>query len=172
MSGKIVSYKDYVAGWLDSSIHDFLQILAPSDNAKFALITCVDSNSDPASMRSKSPELKSLGRNIEIVGTSLLMPANVLLQASIESQIFFGFDEIWFFPTRDIQPKPASASIVGPARLTQARLRKIGKWMADNTCALGLGGGDGLNFVVPARGLPRFLLGCSIEQPESDLVLT
>ena len=29
MSEKIVSYKGYVAGWLDSSIHDFLEVLPP-----------------------------------------------------------------------------------------------------------------------------------------------
>jgi hypothetical protein len=36
-------------------------------------------------------------------------------------------------------------------------------------CSLGLGGGEGLNFVVPASGLARYLLGHSIEQPEPSL---
>ena len=41
--------------------------------------------------------------------------------------------------------------------------------MTDNGCSLALGSGEGLNFVVRAHGLVRFLLGYSIEQPESAL---
>ena len=44
-----VSYKDYVAGWLDSSIHDFLAALSlRTATTRYALITCLDSNRNPA----------------------------------------------------------------------------------------------------------------------------
>lgn len=171
MSEKIVSYKDYVAGWLDNSIHDFLEVLSPSAvGAKYALITCLDSNTNMASLRQKSPELKSIANKLEVVGTGLLLPTKLLLETDSSQRIFFGFDEVWFFPNKSIKPKPPALSLVGPARLSQARLEKVGKWMADNGCSLGLGSGEGLNFVVPARGLVRFLLGSSIEQPESTFV--
>jgi hypothetical protein len=88
----------------------------------------------------------------------------------LENRIFFGFDEVWFFPNKNIQSKPPSGSLVGPARLSQARFKRPGKWMADNGCALALGGGEGLNFAIRARGLVRFLLGYSIEQPDSALI--
>jgi hypothetical protein len=167
MSVGIVSNEDYVAGWLDSSIHDFLKVLPPTTaSTKYALITCLDSNLNPASLRNKSPELNAIAPKSTILGSGLLLSTDLLLESDSSSRIFFGFDEVWFFPSKNIEPKPASASIVGPARLNHSRFRKIGKWMADNSCSLALGGGEGLNFVIKARGLARFLLGYSIEQPE------
>jgi hypothetical protein len=172
MNARIVSYKDYVAGWLDSSIHDFLEVLSPRDvTTKYALITCLDSNPNPSSLRTKSPELKFIAKRMRILGTGLLLPTKLLLEADSNRQIFFGFDEVWFFPDKNVQPKPPSVFLVGPSRLDQTRLKKLGKWMANNSCSLGLGGGEGLNFVVRAHGLGRSLLGYSIEQPDSALVL-
>jgi hypothetical protein len=171
MSARIVSYKDYVAGWLDSSVHDFLGVLSPrAASTKYALITCLDSNPDPASLRAKSPESKPITNKLETVGTGLLLPTKLLLEADSRQRIFLGFDEVWFFSGKGVRPKPHSASLVGPARLNRARLAKIGKWMADNSCSLASGGGEGLNFVVRARGLVRFGLSYSIEQPEPTLV--
>ena len=58
MSLKTVSYKDYVAGRLDSSIHDFLEGFSPNAaSTKYALITCLDSNFEPGFDGPKSPEL-------------------------------------------------------------------------------------------------------------------
>src|SRR5438552_1410799 len=101
MSARIVSYKDYVAGWLDSSIHDFLEEFSPEGaNSKFALITCLDSNPNPASLRNKSPELKSLANKLEILGAGLLLSTELLLETDSRTQIFFGFDEVCFFPNK------------------------------------------------------------------------
>jgi hypothetical protein len=173
MTARIVSYKDYVAGWLDSSIHDFLEVLSPrTASTRYALITCLDSQPEPASLLQKSPELQSLVSKIEILGSGLLLPTRWLLESKNTQRLFFGFDEVWFFPGREIQPKPRTASLVGPARLTQTRLEKLGPWLETNACSLGLGGGEGLNFVVRAQGLARFLLGCSLEQAEGSLVAT
>jgi hypothetical protein len=170
MKVKIVSSKDYVAGWLDTTIHDFLKVLSPSAaSTKYALITCLDSNPNPASLRSKSPELKPIGSKLQVLGDGLLLPTKLLLETDSRSQVFFGFDEVWFFPSRDIEPKPLSASVVGPTRLNQVRFNKLGKWMSENSCSMALGGGEGLNFVVRAHGPVRFLLGYSIEQPDASL---
>lgn len=170
MTVKIVSNKDYVAGWLDSSVHDFLEVLSPSAaSTKYALITCLDSNLNPASLHHKSPELKSIANKLHVLGSGLLLPTGLLREADSRNRIFFGFDEVWFFPNKSTQPKPLSVSLVGPARLNQARFNKIGKWMSANSCSLAIGGGEGLNFVVRAHGLARFLLGYSIEQPEPVL---
>jgi hypothetical protein len=170
MSAKIVSYKDYVAGWLDSSIHDFLTVLSPSAaSSRFALITCLDSNPAPAALLDKSPELKPLRRHAQVLQEGLLLPTATLLRIDARSQVFFGFDEIWFFPSRNIAPKPVGASLVGPGRLSQDRVRKLGKWLSDNTCTLAIGGGEGLNFIVRARGLLRLMLGYTIEQLDPAL---
>lgn len=168
MSAKIVSYKDYVAGWLDASLQDFLQVLSPSaSSTKYALITCLDSHPNPASLRKKSPELTSIATKLEVRGTALFLPTKGLLETATSRRIFFGFDEVWFFPDDLVRPKPPTRAVMGPARLNQSRIEKVGEWMADNACSLALGGGAGLNFVVRAHGLVRFLLGTSIEQNEA-----
>lgn len=167
MSTEIVSCKDYVAGWLDSSICDFLEVFSPGSAAtKYALITCLDSNGAPASLRKKSPELKLLASKARVLGTGLLLPTELLLQANSRSRILFGFDEIWFFPGNDIEAKADSPSLVGPGRLDQEKLNKLGGWMSRCSCSLALGDGEGLNFVVKAQGLARCLLGHSLMQPE------
>jgi hypothetical protein len=56
MSARIVSYRDYVAGWLDSTIHDFLDVLSPDAAiTRYALITCLDSNPNPATLPDRKP---------------------------------------------------------------------------------------------------------------------
>ncbi|MCE9552088.1 MAG: hypothetical protein K8T91_01780 [Planctomycetes bacterium] len=171
MTMKIVSYKNYVAGWLDTSIHDFLEVLSPNAaSTKYALITCLDSNPNPASLLDKSSELKSIAEIVDVVGKGLLLRTDLLLEADALKPIFFGFDEVWFFPTKTISPKPDSLTLVGPGRITQAKFNKLGRWMSVNSCSMALGGGEGLNFVVRAHGLVKFLLGYSIEQPESSIV--
>src|ERR1700730_3696747 len=96
---KMVHYEEYVAGWLDSSVHDSLGVLpANSRNAKYALITCIDSNVGVRSLLDKSPELKRIECAARSIENGLLLPTKLLIEADLQSQIFFGFDEIWFFP--------------------------------------------------------------------------
>jgi hypothetical protein len=167
---QIVHYKYYVAGWLNSSIHDFLRMIPPNSRSmKYALITCIDSNLDLRSLLGRSPELRPIAKQVQPLEGGLLLPTKLLVEADSRSQIFFGFDEIWFFPSERIQPKPNSASLVGPARIDQRRLDKLGKWMSRNSCALALGDGAGLNFVVKARGVVGHLLGHSIEQSQPSV---
>lgn len=166
----MVSHDNYVAGWLDSSIHEFLEALSPNAvSTKYALITCLDSHLNPASLRDKSPELKSIASRARALATGLLLPTKLLLEANSRQRIFFGFDEVWFFPSNRIEPKPDSAWLVGPARIDQPKLNKLGKWMSRNSCSLALGDGEGLNLVVRAHGLVRYLLGHSLEQPNASV---
>lgn len=167
MSAEIVSYKDYVAGWLDSSIHDFLEVFSTSGvAAKYALITCLDSNCDPASLRKKSPELKALTSKARSLGTGLLLPTELLREVNSRSRILFGFDEILFFPSNSVEAKPDSPSLVGPGRIDREKLNKLGGWMSRCSCSLALGDGEGLNFIVKAQGLAKCLLGHSLAQAE------
>jgi len=163
----MISYRNYVAGWLDSSIHDFFGAFPRKfSSLEFALITCVDSNPDPASLLETSPALKSLATEARPLGRGLLVPTRRLLEIEAGDQIFFGFDEVWFFPGSVVEPKPESVCLVGPARPDQRALDRIGGWMSANDCSLGFGDGEGLNFIVKARGLVRHLLGHSVSQPE------
>jgi hypothetical protein len=99
----------------------------------------------------------------------LLVPTEVI--AAYAANIFFGFDEVWFFPTDDIEQKPNVGSLVGPSRIDQATLDQFDSWMTANRCSLGLGDGIGLNFIVKAHGLVRNLLGHSMQQPQADVTI-
>jgi hypothetical protein len=174
MTTTLVSYKDYVAGWLDSSIGAFLHVVPPdADSMRYALVTCIDSNVTPKTMLEESPELRSL-QGAQPLGNGLLVPTRLLLQAHSRNQLFFGFDEIWFFPSAAISPKRASVWLVGPARINPTTLKKVGEWMVRNSCSLALGDGAGLNCIVKARGLVKYLLGHSLcqGQPEDGQVPT
>jgi hypothetical protein len=164
-SSKMVSYEDYVAGWLDSSIHDFLELFAAAPKSMdYALMTCLDSNPDLASLLDASPEFRSLMANARPLGRGLLLPTKELLEAESSDRVFFGFDEVWFFPSEKIEPKPEAVGLVGPARVDQRTLNRLGAWMTGSSCSLGIGDGEGLNFIVKARGLVRYLLGHSNDQ--------
>jgi hypothetical protein len=114
---------------------------------------------------SKSPELSAYKSDITTLGQGLLLPTSVLLTAESSNHILFGFDEVSFFPHPDIRPKPAGAGLVGPTRISQKRIDSLGEWMESNACTLALGDGEGLNFILQARGLVRYLIGSTIQQP-------
>ncbi len=167
---KVLHYKDYVAGWLDTSIHDFLESVPRTSKAcAFALITCLDSDLNPKSLLKKSSQLKAAMKCAKPLKNGLLVPAKVILEPGFRDQVFFGFDEVWFFPSDKIEPKPESAWIVGPNRIDQTKLDELGEWMATNECSFGLGDGDGLNLIVKAHGLVRYLIAQSMSQPEPNL---
>jgi hypothetical protein len=161
----MIGYKDYVAGWLESSIHDFVQSFPRSSRKlNYCLITCLDSNTEPKQLLETSPELRPYTSRAEVIGEGILLSTNDLLNIYSENRIFFGFDEVWFFPSKSISLKPSLASIVGPSRINQALMDTLGIWMAENSCSLALGDGTGLNLILKARGLVRYVIGNSIDQ--------
>jgi hypothetical protein len=166
-SGQRVQYKDYVAGWLDSSIPDFLELLPEAPPGMgFALVTCLDSNLNPASLVRRSPELRSLAGKARRVGKAILLPSDLLLEANAKATIFHGFDEVWFFPSDDIDPKPDVAWLVGPRRVDRPKLRALGPWLSKHNCTLGLGDGEGLNVIVKGGDVAKHLVAHSLSQPQ------
>lgn len=95
----------------------------------------------------------------------MLLPTELLRKTHSPRPICFGFDEVWSFPSEVIEGKPDSVAIVGPVRIDQAKLDKLGEWMGRCSCSLELGDGEGLNFIVKAHGVVKYLLGHSLEQP-------
>jgi hypothetical protein len=166
-TNSMVYFEDYVAGWLDSSIGDFLrQLPRTSEKLKYALITSLDSDATPSKLLGKSPELKPIAKEAKPLGDGFIVPTSLILKG--DATIFYGFDEVWFFPDDKIGAKPKSAWVVGPNRLDQSSLNEFGSWLRTNRCSLALGDGDGLNFIVKARGLVKYLLAYSIFQPEPE----
>jgi hypothetical protein len=150
---------DYLAGWIDTSIHDFLlKIADPTASMAHALITCVDSESDPASLLDKSKHFKSLHGKCQIVGQGILLTTRQLLSVEKANRIFFGFDEVWFFPDAEISPKPSGFDITGPDQINSNDISQHGEWLRSNKCSLGLGDGTGMNFCLKVRGVARYIV--------------
>lgn len=163
----MVHYNEYVAGWLDSSLGDFLaELPRPGENALYALLTCLDSSFDVASLLKRNASLRAAVSDVKTLKKGAIVPVKLLHKASLRKQLFIGFDEIWFFPTDKIEPKPESTSIVGPQRIEQETLDQLGPWMEANDCSLALGDGCGLNIIVKASGLAQYTLAHSLSQPE------
>lgn len=167
---KVLQFGEYVSGWLDSSVHDFLDAFLPSSaSAAFALITCLDSNTEPGSIVANHPELRAILNRATMTEGQVIVPTRVLRDSIIRDQLFVGFDEIWFFPSSNIEPKPKSTWIVGPSRIDQTKLDRLGRWMKNGNCSLALGDGDGLNFIVKARGTMKHLIALSMSQRQPAL---
>jgi len=155
----VIRTADYCAGWMDSSIHQFLaDIGTPSSRMKYALMTCLDSSFDVASLLRTSDALKPLSSQAVTRGNAILVSTNRLLTAERSARILHGFDEVWFFPSRDVAPKPKRICITGPLILAGDPPPEIVKWMESNNCSLGLGDGTGLNFVAKLRGIAKYLV--------------
>jgi hypothetical protein len=168
----MVKFKHYVAGWLGGSIHEFIGGLpGTTGSAKHALITCLDSNQKPSTLLHTSRELRPIAKGLKELGDGLLVPTRLLIEATLLHRVFFGFDEVYFFPTTNIEPKPDSASLVGPAKIEQRKIDRLGDWMSRNDCSLALGDGEGINYIVKARGLVKYLLGFSIARPPSTTTI-
>ena len=86
----LLHYKDYVAGWLDSSVHDSLEVfLGGSASTAFALITCLDSNLDPQSLLARNADLQCVLKGAKPLGKGLLLPSRRLQEADFARSALF-----------------------------------------------------------------------------------
>jgi hypothetical protein len=162
----MASFKKYTAGWLNSSIHDFLEeIPRPSESIRFALITCLDSSFNVSSLLDRSPALRPLKDEAKSLGEGLLVPTQRILNGEREHPIFYGFDEVWFFRDAPSHPKPRSITLVGPERIDQNKLEVVVPWLLSNSCSLAIGDGVGLNLIAKVQGIVRYLVEHSADQP-------
>jgi hypothetical protein len=151
---------EYVAGWIDTTIHDFLlDIEEPSSSMAYALITCVDSSFDIGSFWKRSKQLSKLKGKFKLVGQGLLITAHQLLAVERQHRLFFGFDEVWFFPKSDITAKPENWVITGPEPIDPLEIEQHFEWMRSNNCSLGLGDGAGMNYCLRVKGAARYVIG-------------
>lgn len=82
----------------------------------------------------------------------LVISGTDLVDAARES-VFNGFDEIWVVPVVSKLLPPDEASLVAPRRLDDGVPDGVASWMRDSGAQLGLGDGDGLNYVARDLGL-------------------
>ena len=155
MSGQ----SDYMAGWIDTSVHDFLQeIEEPTSSMKYALITYLDSSPDVASIFKKSDQFSHLKEKMKAVGAGALLTTRQLLAAQRQRRIFFGFDEVWFFPNPVISNKPEGFVITSPYSIDSEQINQYSTWLSVNKCSLGLGDGNGMNYCLRIRGAAKYIV--------------
>lgn len=118
----------------DYSINDFLTNFK-SDLPPYVLITSLDSETDLTKI------INLPTKPIKTIGKGLLF-----LTSELPKEIFFGFDEIWFFYDENIPEKPEIISIVGPNPIRENQ--NLIDWMDQSNCYLGLGDGEGLNYIL------------------------
>ena len=150
---------EYCIGWIDTTIHDFLvEIEDPSSSMAYALISCLDSNFDVSSMLESSKQLNSLKGKCHPVGQGIMLTTRQLLTLERQNRLFYGFDEVWFFPTSDVQVIPKNLVITGPDTINSAEIEEYSQWMRSSNCSLGLGDGTGMNFCLRVRGAARYIV--------------
>jgi hypothetical protein len=155
---------------MDTSIHDFLsQIEEPTSDMAYALVTCLDSSSDVASLSENSPLLKEFKNQGKFVGKGVLLTIRRLLALERRQRIFFGFDEVWFFSQALVCPKPENVMITGPGKIPSEMTPDLTEWMRSNGASLGLGDGVGMNFCARLHGVARRLVE-SLSGPKFNLL--
>lgn len=162
---------EYLAGWIATSIHDFLsEIEEPSSSMSYALITCLDSCFDVPTLLNKSAPLANLKEKSKRVGGGIVVSTRLLLAAERQTRIFFGFDEVWFFPHADIKAKPKGLVLAGLDKSQPGAVNRFVTWMHGNGCSLGLGDGTGMNFCLKARGAARYIVRAFNESTAGEQV--
>jgi hypothetical protein len=134
--------------------------------AQLALVRFVDSEAEVSSI----PAVHSLlarGRGVRS-GRSVLLSANELVALAREG-LFTGFDEIWVFLGNPAEPTPPLASILPPIDLCDEPLaHELADWMATNQVALGIGDGEGMNYVTLSRDTESGLKRHVKDSPQTD----
>ena len=162
---------DYQIGRIDTTVHDFMsKIDEPPSTMAYVLITCLDSNFDVSPLLERSEPLKPLRGKCQRVGQGILLTTRQLLTAARHNRIFFGFDEVWFFPTPAITPKPEDLVITGLSTIDPGEIEGYREWMLMNDCSLGLGDGAGMNFCMKVRGVARYIVKAYSEAGIQEMV--
>ena len=87
----------------------------------------------------------------------LVISGDRLLAAAQEDNVLNGFDEIWVPENLPLSAPPEEAYLVAPRMFDMTLPDEVRDWMQKSGWRLGLGDGDGLNYVVSDLPLARQL---------------
>lgn len=142
----------------DSFIADFVSERPEFiESFPFALITSLDS-SPPTSLTNVRRALRDHVDEFWEVGSGVLLSGQQTILLAREYPLFTHFDEMWLFreaPT--MGPKPEGVRIVAPCHLGEGVPTEVADWMWRSGCVVGMGDGEGLNYVTVDEGLARQL---------------
>jgi hypothetical protein len=122
----------------------------------FALITSLDS-SPPTSLTNVRRALKEHVDKFREVGSGVLLSGQQTIILARKYLLFTHFDEVWLFREAPMDPKPEGVRIVAPCNLSEEVPTEVANWMYRSGCIVGLGDGDGLNYVTVDEGVARQL---------------
>lgn len=138
-----------VSGWLPSMsigdvVMDHPEVFNPDARV---LISSIDSNLNvgelPFARDLSTGESRSSSRSLK----PFVINGEVLQDLVSRNDLFTGFDEIWLLSDEVSAGPPPEVSLVAPMRLANSPSPEIQNWMMTSGSKLGLGDGDGLNFV-------------------------
>jgi hypothetical protein len=145
-------------GWLpDLTLGEFLEHQRRAvARLRLVLLSSIDSDSAVSEM----PWVRRhLDRDAAwaISTDPLVISGDRLLAAAQEDNIFNGFDEIWVPKHLPVSAPPVEANLVAPRMFGVSLPDEVRDWMEKSGWRLGLGDGDGLNYVVSDLPLARQL---------------
>ena len=123
----------------------------------FALITSLDS-SPPASLTNVRRALAEHVNEFREVGSGVLLSGQQTVLLARKYLLFTHFDEVWLFRDEPPEPKAEEVTIVLPRyNLSEEVPTEVANWMRRSGCIVGLGDGDGLNYVTVDERVARQL---------------
>ena len=122
----------------------------------FVLITSLDS-SPPTSLTNVQRALVEYVDQFREVGSGFLLSGQQTVLLARKYLLFTHFDEVWLFREAPMEPKPEEVSIVALYDLSEEVPPEVADWMWRSGCVVGLGDGDGLNYVAVDERIARLL---------------
>jgi hypothetical protein len=154
---------DLQTGWFSSlDIPTVLrQGVIVADDARYVLISMVDSTPHVASLPSLRALLERMAVFRQIVDDDLVIETSTLLTLVEVHDFFTGFDEIWLCTEIPGSSKPGGVRITSDAPLATVPYGDLAPWMLASGCRIGLGDGDGLNMVATDPRLAQAIAAAS-----------
>ena len=144
---------DLHSGWIaDVGLGGVLGALPSVVGDGWALVTVVDSSRGVSDLPSIRIAAAAAGISAIRVGASLALRTDGL-RILAEDGFFNGFDEVWLFRGVPAEDKPPGIRLTSDRPLPDLPPAELALWMAASGCRLGLGDGDGLNYVTPDEAL-------------------
>lgn len=128
-----------VRGWL-------LENRSAISELPYILISSMDSDREVAAMPWARARQQDPAWAISL--HPLVLSGQSVIELLSDPELFTGFDELWVPATLPVEQPPGDAYLVGPQQLDSDSPEAIGRWIRASHCRLGVGDGDGMNYVV------------------------
>src|SRR5688572_8035212 len=139
---------ELMAGRLSADIRSVKDVLSKFHSV---LITSIDSTLDIRTSKI-GVRITSVDPDSSFLGPGIVVPGKNIARLDEALNLFNRFDELWCFERPPTLAKPEDVWLVAPLNLeSEAISPQLRNWLAESDCRLGLGDGEGLNFITPRR---------------------